>query len=355
MKCYCFALLLPLVLTGRTTAVLAANDRPTAASQPTLPPVAWPESLRQAPSCQSPVRSDADLLSADVLSQYDTYYANGLYWGNRDGNAMGKDGSHVDNNGARGATKANTYDVWSIGAKWGWCVHRYVPQAAIYGKIAVAYASQYCQEAATFVRELEEDGTEAELVSSDKLDRRVEESRVGLGGGTSAGETPAPQETRHDSAERLYVIRCDYNNRAILARLGKATPNYRLTPSPYATLLGEFYRLDDEACPAFVTSANFAALLQARNEESDWGDKDGSIKGNVKEESDIFANAKIETILVTVTGMDYWASWWTGDWGVVFRNISRQIARLDWTVLLTGKLSKVAAHKTAPAAGAIKR
>jgi hypothetical protein len=355
MKCYSIALLLPLVLTGRTTGVLAANHQPTVASQPIPAPLAWPESLRQVTSRQSPVRSDADLLSADVFSQYDTYYANGLYSGNREGNPLGKDGPCVDNDDANGATKANTYDVWSIGARWGWCVHRYVPQLAIYGKTAVNYASQHWNEAAAFVHELEKDRTESELVSHSKLDCRIEDSCVGPRGSALASEAPAPRAARHEPAERLYVIRCDYNNRAILATLGKATPNYRQAPSPYATLLGEFYQIDDEACPAFVASTNFAALSQARNEEHDWGEKDGNIEGNVEGESHIFANAKIERILLTVTGMDCWARWWQGDWGVVFRNISRQIAGLDWTVLVTGKPSKIAAHKTAPAANAIER
>jgi hypothetical protein len=312
MTCFQIALLLPLVLTGRTTGVSAVNDQPTASSQEriVLPLARW-ETLHRTSAFQSRIGDDADRLNADVFSPYDMYYA-------------------------KGATKTDIHPL-SIGARLSRCVERYTSQIASYGKTAVVCASQYWKETLAFVREREMDLATGE--------------GAGLDDTAESGATPAPQAVRCESVERLYVTTCEYSDVTSLTTLGKVTADYRRGPSRYATLLGEFYRIDEESCPAFVANGDFAALSQARGEEADQEENDRGVEG----ESPTLADTNSRIAASAATWMERWATLWLGDWDVVFRNISRQIARLDWTVLLTGRAWGLAVRSTGPASESVER
>jgi hypothetical protein len=330
MTCFHIALLLPLVLTGRTTGVLAANDCPTvAAQQRILLPPFWPEALRQTPPFQSPVRIDADLRAADVFSPYDMYYANGLYWGDCGENPTAKSGSQANNRAANSATNASVYEVWSIGTTLGRYVQSYMPQLAACGKTAFVYASKYWKQTAAFVRDRETCRAETRLHPHDKF------GCVAKGDRAMPGILVLPEP-----AERLYVTICPYNKGAILATLGKVRAEYRWGPAPHATLLGEFYQIDDESCPTFAATGDFAASSQSGAGEANQVQK---------------APGQTSAAPSVATWWEQWARWWLGDRNVVFRNISRQIAGLDWTILLTGKPSDLSVRSTAPAANSVAR
>ena len=288
MECSGVALVLVLVLAGQTTDVLPTNDHALVVGrQEMLPPLDLPETLRQLTLCQSPIRSDADEASAEVLSRYDMYYANGLYRGNCE-NSQHNDGGPVHNSDASGATGTKTPHESPFSAKMRCCILRCMSWLAGYGTTAIARTS-IC---------------------------------------------------RDDPAERLYVTTCNRNDGIILASLGKLTGEYRLESTRYSTLLGEFYRIDDESCPAFTLNADFATAWQP------------SVAGANRERK---KQEQASAELSIGTWLDYWATRWLGDWNAVFRNISRQIARLDWTVLLTGKSSGLAVRHPAPASSSAAR
>jgi hypothetical protein len=293
MKCVQIALLLPLVFAGRATGALAANDRPTIAGQLriALPPT-WPETLRQTTPFQSRIDIDANGLRADFFSPYDFSPYDAYY--------------------ANSATSAKTHNKSSVGARLSGCVQGYVSQLATYGKAVAVYASRYWKQVATYLHEREKNSAEAGLAS----------------------------QTRREPTEWLCVMSYKDNDGVILATLGKVTPEYRLGPVPRPALLGEFCQIDDERCPIFVDSAESAAPSQPGVGEANQGGR---------------SRAQASVAQSVATRLQQLAKWWLGDWDVVFRNISGQIARLDWTVLLTGKPSDLAVHNMLPAPEAVKR
>jgi hypothetical protein len=237
-------------------------------------------------------------------SRYDMYYANGA---------------------ASGPARHES----SLGVRLGRGVQGYVSQLATYGKTAASYAWQYWKQATAFVRQQEKSRVEAELARHDRFDRLVKSARAAVGAAA-----------RREPVEWLYVTSCKYNNGAIPATLGKVTGEYRWGYSAQTMLLAEFCRIDDEACPSFVTSSEFATLSQANAGEAKQDRKD---------------REQAAAALLWAARFQQWTKWWLGDWDVVFRNISRQIARLDWTTLLTGKHSDLAVHNGTPASNSVER
>ena len=225
--------------------------------------------------------------------------------------------------------------------------------------------SNYWEQAAALLREHERNDEEAGLELDDWFDCFAEGNCATLGepapisvamessprqipeNGTvpfsltrKLGQSPFGEPVRPEPAERLYVTTCQHNDGIILATLGKMTAEYRRGSTRYLTLSGEFYRIDDESCPAFVLNADFATASQPSA---------GEASQNRREQQQASGR------LSTGAWLEYWAKWWLGDWDVVFRNISRQIARLDWTVLLTGRPSGLAVRNPAPASSSVAR
>ncbi len=333
MKCVHFALLLLLVLTSRTTGVLAADDQATVTGeqrmeQRTLPSLPSPATLRSTLH-RSSIRINADETATNVFSAYDMYYASGLYCGDNGENSEGIAEAQVSNSDADDVTTANTAGEPPSVAKLCCDVQRYMSRLATYGRMAAAYASQYWEQAETFRWEQEEKRAEvgeAGVDSSESFDRFAIARRAMLG-------IPAHLEP----VEYLYVASC--NNRAILATLGKLTGEYRSGTASHA-LVGEFYRIDVETCSTLTPTADFAMP---------WRSNSGETSQDRKDVEQASAPASV------ATRFEYWAKWWLGDWNVVFRNISRQIARLDWTTLLTGKSGGLAVRYPAAASQPLER
>ena len=252
MKCVYFALLLLLVLTAQTTAVLAADGHATVAGEQKMGPrtgilssLPSPETLHRT-ICQSPVRIDDDETAANLFSPYDIYYASGLYGGN-DENSFGKDEIRGSNSDVNDTTTANAAGESPIAARLRCDVQRYMSRLAAYGKMAAAYASQYWEQAEAFRREQEKrrEVEEAGVNSRESFDRLAIARRITLG---------AP--THLEPVEYLYVATC--NDASILATLGKLTGEYRSGSASHATLVAEFYRIDAESFPTPTPTADFA-------------------------------------------------------------------------------------------------
>ncbi len=349
MKCFHIALLLPLVLTGRTPGVLAANDCPVVVGeQGVLMSMAWPKALRRTSVFQSRIGLDADQLTANVFSPYDMYYANGGYRANQAGSRPSDDGSQVNDSAADEAMRAKMHDVLTVAARLGRYAEHYASQVAAYGKAAVVYASQRWTQAAAFVHEREKNGAESGLAHRDRRDRVAQRNRAGLG--------MAPPS---EPVEYLYITSREPNQGAILATLSKAVVEYRLRPSQYATLLGEFCQVDDQLFATVTPTADFAMPWGPNVEDVEVEIKrDRNVKGSgsglAQTKTGAFPQTKIGTVPWAVP-LEQLAKWWLGDWDVVFRDISRQIAGLDWTVVLTGRPSHLAVHGTAQASKPVER
>jgi hypothetical protein len=104
--------------------------------------------------------------------------------------------------------------------------------------------------------------------------------------------------------------------------------------------VAEFYRIDAESFSTLTPTVDFAMPRRYSS---------GATSQDEKQQELALAATSLATQL------EHWAKWWPGDWNVVFRNISRQIARLDWTTLLTGKSGGVAARNTTPLAHPVER
>jgi hypothetical protein len=334
MKCFHVALVLLLVFAGRTTGVAAANEDATVASQEgMLLTPAWREIFRQSPAYTSPAGNDADQFTADVFTGYDAYYANTLC---RSGSS-GKDSACTSSSPvaqeetADGATlKVRT--ALAFGARVCCCAKPWMSSLAAYSETAAVYASECWNETVASICE-----------------RATSRDETGLAVRSRMGETVAPGGELPESIERVYVTSCR-SSRPILATLGKPTAEYRMAPPPQATLLGEFYTIDAPSCPAFVTEADFAALSQASAEEAIRGGR--GLRADSKDRT--FADSVIGTIR-SATWLGQWTAWWMVDWDVVFRNISRQIARLDWTIVLTGRPSDLTVRNMASGSGSVER
>ncbi|MFZ1932940.1 MAG: hypothetical protein WCB27_01555 [Thermoguttaceae bacterium] len=237
-------------------------------------------------------------------SRYDMYYANG---------AASGDAPHES----------------SLGARLGRGVQGYVSQLSGYGEMAATYAWRYWKQAMAFVRQQEKSRVKAELARRDRFDRLAKSAHAAIGAAA-----------RREPGEWLYVTSCKYNNGAIPATLGKVTGEHRWGYSTQTMLLAEFCRIDDEACPSFATGAELATLSPSGAGEANQDRKD---------------REQVSAAASWATRLQQWTRWWLGDRDVVFRNISRQIARLDWTTLLTGKHSDVAVHSGTHASSSVER
>jgi hypothetical protein len=104
--------------------------------------------------------------------------------------------------------------------------------------------------------------------------------------------------------------------------------------------VAEFCRIDAVTCSTRTPTADFAMPSQhgIGDASQDWDDQE-----------------QASAVPSVTTLWECWAKWWGGDENVVFRNISRQIARLDWTLLLTGRPSGLAIRGTMPAENSVER
>jgi len=320
MKCSRVALLLLLVLTSGTAGVLAAESGTV--------PLHGLETLRKTTAFQSPIRVDADELFSNASSPYDMYYANGRYWAGCDKNSVSED---ADATGGAGEL--------AIGANLGRCVRRGMSWLAANGKAAIGYASRYWEQAATFFRDHSLNGEEAGLNSDDMFDDFAE-----------TGDEVSPVAARHAAAieparpkpvECVYVTSCPrHNNATVLATLGKVTVEYPLGSAWQSALSGEFYWVNEESCPTLASNMDFTVPWQSTAGDANQGGKD---------------QKQASAAPSMATRLGHWVKSWLGEWNVAFRNISRQIARLDWTLLLKSQLPDRAVRNTAPASRPIQR
>lgn len=311
MKCFYIALLLTLALSGRTTGALAA-DYETGASRRWLHlPPDWPETLRPAIPLQYRLRNGTDALSADTISLYDLYYVNGLRSDKIDDDATSR--------------------VLTLVVRLGCCMEPNLSQVAAHGRTAAGYAWQYCQRATAFVGERQRDCAEAKVIPHGKIGRLVKESDI------------APHEpTRSETVESFLVMLNNPNNRQFFATLGRVA-EFRRDPSLYATLSGEFCRLDTESCNMRTPTAEFAMPRE-------YGFADAISDLKVPDEAPATGSAAAQ-----FKQFQKLAYWWLGGSNAVFRNILHQIARLDWTVLLSATRPDLATGKTSPASGPVAR
>ena len=324
MKCFHIALLLTLALSGKTTGALAADDGAVASQRRLFLPPDWPETLRPAIPLQSRLRNGADALSADSFSLDDLYYVNGP--------SSDKSGSQADNRGPDNDAKSRVCSTWTIGARLGCCIEPNLSQVAVHGKTAAAYAWQYCQRATAFVCERQRDCAEAKVIPHGKFGRLAKESDI-------ARVKPVRSET----VEFFLVTSCNPNNRQVFATLGRVA-EYRLAPSLYATLSGGFCRLDTESCNMRTPTAEFAMPRE-------YGCADSLSDSRVSDETPMTTSAATARFKALRELMN----WWLGGSSVVFRNILHQIARLDWTVLLSATRPDLATGETSAAPGLVAR
>jgi hypothetical protein len=238
----------------------------------------------------------AGAATAGVLSPYDRYYIDA-------------------------AANEETHPNLPVGAIFDGCIQGCLSQLMGSGVKVAGYAWQCCKEATALVCTQEAIRAEAAPARYDKSDRRAERGRAA----TARGREPT---------EWLYVTTCAYPSEPILAMPGKVTAECRWGYAPNAVLLADFCRIDDESFPGFGGGDAF------RERDANDGKDEGP--------ASLARSWAVQ--------LEPWARWWwLGNWDVVFRNISQQIAWRDWTVLLTGEYRGLAAHEGTPAAASVER
>ena len=235
-------------------------------------------------------------LSACVLSPYDRYYVHA-------------------------AAQGTAHPDLPIGAILDRCIPGYLSQLTGSGERAAGYAWQCCKDAVALVCPREKSREQPSPARRDKSDRLVKNSRAAA---AAAARQPV---------EWLCVTSCTYPSWPTLVTPDRATGECWRGHAANAVLLADFCRIDDESCLAFSSGAD----LLARN---------GHGGRNVERAS---------AVSLWAVRLEPWARFWLGAWDVVFRNISQQIARLDWTTLLTDKSRGLAAHKATPVSNSAER
>jgi hypothetical protein len=312
MKLSHVALLLALLLvTGRTTNVLATDDT-LAADQTAFLPFASQDTFQQAHPFQSPIRKFNNETAAIATTLYDTYYSNV--------NIAGTDGQSASH-----STLVRGFQ-------------RYMSQVAANGNTALGYAS-YCLEQATkLLRYHGLNDEQAGLETADVFAYWVEMAETTSS--ENAESTANAKARRSEPVECLYVA-CNTRNdsSALLGTLGKVTVEYPLGSPSRSALIAEFYWADEEFCPTLASNVRFGNPWQFHI-------------GNPDEDRTDSRQATASSI---VTRLATWVQGSLDGWDVAFRNISRQIARLDWTLSLKSQSADRAVRNTAPASNPINR
>jgi len=340
MKCSRVALLLTLVLTGRTAGVLAADDGTTFAGQQTvLLPLPCLEPFRQGVPFQSPIGGRSDKLAANASSPYDMYYANGLDWGYYEENSQDENGGQVSNGDKSGEKIAGADEDLAVDARLARSFQGGMSWRAASGKTAMGYASHCWEQAVTFLRDHSPNGEEAGLKPDDTSDDWAEADDE-----TSPAETEhaaVGEPPRHEWVECLYVASCPkQNDAAFLATPGKVGVEYPLGSASQSAVFAEFYWADGEFCPSLASNSEIAMPWRSIFGDANQGRAD---------------NEQAPAAPSMATRLANWAKSSLNEWNVAFRNISRQIARLDWTLLLKSRLGDRAVRNTAPASNPIER
>jgi hypothetical protein len=369
MNCSRVALLLLFAVTGRTADVLAGADGTTAAiqkmAQSTLPNL---DALRQATSFESPIydwdcgdslppplkglelpRNAAALQEIESqsllsktqidLSPYDTCYVNGPHWGeNREDNSSAKGNSYIFANTRTGKVSGQLTTSLLLGRHAQRCLTWLVAN----GKMALDCASYCSEQVAAFIRQHEPNGEEDIGQNDDIFNLFDQVAEMGDEANTVEPEqTAAGKPTHPNPVEFLVVTPCPESSRTtFFRRLGRVTLEDRQGLTSHPALMGEFVWIDPETSPKWALNADFATPCCPNAQ-------------NATETPAGQAQASGTPVMVRF--LEYCAKCCLGDWNVVFRNISRQIALLDWTPLVKGTPSDLAARNTVPASAFIGR
>jgi hypothetical protein len=273
------------------------------------------------------------------LSPYDMYYVNGPHrGGNREENSCAKGNSYIFASTRTGKVSGELATSLILGRHAQRCLAWLVAN----GKIAVDCASYCSKQVAAFIRQHAPNGEEDVEQNDDIFDIIDQFAEMGDETNTVESEQSAAGKTAHpEPVEFVVVTPCPESGRATLFRtLGRVTPEGRQGLTSHPALMGEFVWIDEETSPKWALSADFATPCCPSPH-----DVAETPRGQVQASGAHFM----------VTLLEYCAKYCLGDWNVVFRNISRQIARLDWTPLVKGTPSDLAVRNTVPASAFIGR
>jgi hypothetical protein len=334
MKCPRIALLLLALIVASQTAGIRAADYCAllANEQATLLPLPGLENFWSTNSCQSPVAQQNDEAVADAGSPYDMYYARGLYLG-----SLAK-----TSDGETGREKAGFDEQTVVNATLDRCFQFSVSWFAINGKTALGYASRGWEQAVTFLRDHNPNSDETGLELDDTLDYLADLTDEMGPAESEQAESPMPEPVGH-----LFVVsRLNYGNTLVLGTLGKNVAIEDASVSETQHPLFAVFCSDDLA-PTAEVAANFdaAALWQAA----------ASPALTLSEQAEQRPAGVFSAATSVVTRVTQWVKWQFNPWNVAFRNISQQIARLDWTLWLKSEHADRAVRNTMPVKNPINR
>ena len=345
MKCSRVALLLLLVLTSGTAGVLATDNGTAVVGQQVLPPLPCLETFRHVTLFQSPICKRGDELAAGAGSPYDTYYTNALDSGYYAENSQDKRGEQFNNNAKSGETRVGADESSASDARLV-SFQRGMSWLAASGEQAMGYVSHCWEQAVTFLGDRDPSDEEVGLESDDAFEDWAEEGWAEMADETHPVETEHVAVAKPPHSKRvecLYVASCPtYDNPAFLATLGRATIEYPLGVTSRSVLFGEYYCVDGEFCPTLTPNADFA---------NQWRFLAGGTDQARTDDQQVPA-ASSTSLAIRLAHL---AKSSLNEWNVAFRNISRQIARLDWTLLFRSQPADRAVQNTAPAAHRIAR
>jgi hypothetical protein len=345
MKCSHVALLLTLILTGRAAGALAADEAITlsAVTGEGMAALRLPclETFRLADSFRGGISiSMRDVEpAANAGSPYDTYYTNSSYWGYSGGNSHDEATWQVNADGDRNVTSGEAEKELAIGARLTQGFERGVSWLAANGKTTMGFASRCWQQMVAFVCNHGADGGEVGLDSEDDFDEVTETNDE-----TNAVEAKQAIESKPACpklVEYLFVTSGpQYDDVALLSRWGKPTIACPWGHTCQSAVCAEYCWSDGEFCANLTITAESAKR---------WC----SVVGDANQGGTAEKQAPVAPMMVA--RLAQWAKSSLDGWNAAFRNISRQIARLDWTFLLAGQTADRAVRNAAPAPSLIER
>jgi hypothetical protein len=344
MKCSIAALLLTLVLADRPAVATTADDETNmVARQTSLLPSPCEEFFGRATRFQSPIgaqNGEVDRDGADSL--YDKYYSGGLEQQPSEGDS--KDGataqaSSDDEDEITAAPDRELTDEPTIGSRLAGGLQLGISWLATSGETALGFASKWWEQGVTFLPAQNPSSEEVAGGSNGVAEDRAEANEDAPQ--TEAEQSALVEPPHHEWTERLYVTPSQNGiDMASLASPGRLNIEHSLGIGPKSAVFADFYWAEGDVSTGMPLISDIAMPWRSVFEE-------------VKQ--DTTGKASTPATPSLARRMADWAEASLGDWTVAFRNISRQIARLDWTLLLKDGVGDRAVRNTVGASNPIER